>query len=255
MGRRSKRIPDDTQGVPDEEFRSAPPPRSSKPIEALTDGQDSYIKAIHGKKLVFGLGPAGTGKTFIATALAADALKSRKIKKIILTRPAVEAGEKLGFLPGEMDEKFDPYFRPVREILNQRLGHGYVDCAIKSGKIEAMPLAFMRGWTFEDCWVLLDEAQNTSPTQMKMFLTRMGENCKMIVDGDPAQTDIPGPSGLVDAVGKLRGHPDIATIRFTRDDIVRSGLVQDVIQLYDDARLLEAAGEGDRSGVLRILGT
>jgi phosphate starvation-inducible protein PhoH and related proteins len=252
MGRRSKRGVEDILIPNEDDFRVSPPPRSTKPVEAMTEGQGHYIKAINGKKLVFGLGPAGTGKTFIATAMAADALKSRQIKKIILTRPAVEAGEKLGFLPGEMDEKFDPYFRPVRDILNKRLGHGYVDCAIKSGKIEAMPLAFMRGWTFEDCWVILDEAQNTTPGQMKMFITRMGENCKMVVDGDPAQKDIMGPCGLIDAVEKLHGHADIGIVRFTRDDVVRSGLVQDVLQLYEDARLAEA---GDITGVLRTLST
>lgn len=229
--------------------RPVPAPRNLAPIKAKTYSQAAYMKAIETKKLIFGIGPAGTGKTFVATALAADRLKAKEIDKLILTRPAVEAGESLGFLPGEMDEKFDPYFRPVRNVLEARLGKGFTEYAIKSGKIEAMPLAYMRGHTFDKCFVLLDEAQNTTPVQMKMFLTRIGEESTVIVDGDPTQKDIRGSSGLLDAVDKMDGHPDVAVIRFYREDVVRSGLVQDILQAYENTD--EAS---DSEGLLRVLG-
>lgn len=208
--------------------------RKTSPLEPQTDRQADYISAIHAHTLTFGTGPAGTGKTFVATTLAADALAKRHIKKILLTRPAQEAGEKLGFLPGELDEKYEPYLRPFRDVLNKRLGASCVDNMIKNGKIEALPLAYMRGMTFEDCWVLLDEAQNTTPVQMKMFLTRIGERCKVIVNGDISQKDIPGQSGLVDALRRAHGLDDVAEVRFTRDDIVRSGLVQRLVERYED---------------------
>jgi phosphate starvation-inducible PhoH-like protein len=228
--------------------RPVPAPRNLAPIKAKTYGQSAYMKAIETKKLIFGIGPAGTGKTFVATALAADRLKAREIDKLILTRPAIEAGESLGFLPGEMDEKFDPYFRPVRNVLEARLGKGFTEYAIKSGKIEALPLAYMRGHTFDRCFVLLDEAQNTTPVQMKMFLTRIGEESTVVVDGDPTQKDIRGPSGLLDAVDRMDGHPDVAVVRFTREDVVRSGLVQDILVAYENPE-----DETERDGLRRVL--
>jgi phosphate starvation-inducible protein PhoH and related proteins len=209
-----------------------PRPRRVAALESKTDNQTNYISAIQANTLTFGTGPAGTGKTFIATTMAADALQKKHIKKILLTRPAIEAGEKLGYLPGELDEKFEPYLRPFRDILNKRLGHGFVDCALKNGKIEALPLAYMRGMTFEDCWVLLDEAQNTTPVQMKMFLTRIGDRCKVIVNGDLTQQDIPGASGLADGLQRSRGLPGVGEVAFTRDDVVRSGLVQMLVDRY-----------------------
>jgi phosphate starvation-inducible PhoH-like protein len=159
-------------------------------------------------------------------------LAKRSIKKILLTRPAQECGEKLGYLPGELDQKFEPYLRPFRDVLNKRLGTAAVDCMLKNGKIEALPMAYMRGMTFEDCWVLLDEAQNVTPMQMKMFLTRIGERCKVVVNGDLSQQDIPGESGLANALQIAQGLTDVAEVRFTRDDIVRSGLVQALVDRY-----------------------
>jgi phosphate starvation-inducible protein PhoH and related proteins len=225
-----------------------PRPRRTQPLEAKTDNQAAYIASIRSNILTFGTGPAGTGKTFIATSLAAEALQKRHIKKIFLTRPAVEVGESLGFLPGEMEEKFAPYLRPFRDVLDTRLGRGFVDCAVKNGKIEALPLAYMRGMTFDDCLVLLDEAQNTTPVQMKMFLTRIGERCKVVVNGDLSQQDIKGTSGLYDALMRTQGLPGVAEVRFDRSDIVRSGLVQMMVDRY-------ARPPDDDSGVVRFLGS
>lgn len=226
----------DKNEVTDEPYHPEPTPtlRRQKPLEALNDRQADYISAIRSNTLIFGTGPAGTGKTFVATSLAADELAKRNIKKILLTRPAQECGEKLGFLPGELDQKFEPYLRPFRDVLNRRLGAGFVDCALKNGKIEALPMAYMRGMTFEDCWVLLDEAQNATPLQMKMFLTRIGERCTVIVNGDLSQQDIPGESGLSHALMIARDLPSVEEVQFTRDDIVRSGLVQMLVDRYSD---------------------
>lgn len=198
----------------------------------MNEAQRRYDAAIEANTLTFGIGPAGTGKTYIATAKPALGLLARRWSKLIITRPAVEAGEKLGFLPGELGEKFDPYFAPVREILNRVIGRGTVEAMIRSERIVAMPLAFLRGHTLNDCFVLLDEAQNTTPVQMKLFLTRIGENSKVVVNGDLSQTDIHGPSGLADALDRLRDDPEVGVVRFTRDDVVRSGLVQRVIDAY-----------------------
>lgn len=206
---------------------------SPRPIEALNEAQKRYINAIKNFLLTFATGPAGTGKTWICSALAAQALESKQIEKIIITRPAIEAGENLGFLPGELEEKFDPYLQPFRDVLNERLGKTFVEYLIKNGIIEAAPLAYMRGRTFKDAWVILDEAQNTTPAQMKMFLTRIGSNCKVIVNGDTAQKDIRGESGLDDAVARLTWIPTVKHIHFTHEDVVRSGIVQDIIQSYE----------------------
>lgn len=204
------------------------------PIKPKTEKQKHYLHAIRHSAVTFGIGPAGTGKTFIAVCEAAELLRTRKIEKLIITRPAVEAGESLGFLPGELDEKFDPYFAPVKEILNRRLGAGQTEYLIKAGKIEAKPLAFMRGCTFDNAFVILDEAQNTTPSHMKLFLTRIGQNTRVVVDGDIKQQDIPGLSGLKDAVERF-GHRDwCSLIEFGYDDIVRSGIAREIVIGYEN---------------------
>ena len=210
------------------------PPRSPQPLRAKTKSQQEYIHAINTHMLTFGIGPAGTGKSYCAGALAAEALESGRIERIILTRPAVESGENLGFLPGDLDEKFSVYIDAFRDILNERLGAGTVDYCLHHGRIVAAPLAFMRGKTFNSkTFVILDEAQNTSPAQMKMFLTRIGEDCKVVINGDIKQSDIRGPNGLADAVERLQGLPNVYVHEFEREDIVRSGLVRDIIDRYE----------------------
>lgn len=207
-------------------------PKKAEPLQAKTEKQKRYINAIKSSKVTFGIGPAGTGKTYIAGAIACDMLISGQVEKIIITRPAVEAGESLGFLPGELEEKYEPYIAAFRDVLNERLGKTYVEYLIKAGKIEGLPLAYMRGKTFKNCIVIFDESQNATPQQMKMFLTRIGENCKAVIDGDPAQTDIPN-SGLVGAIERVSHIPDVRVIEFSRDDVVRSGFVSEVIVAYD----------------------
>ncbi len=210
------------------------PPRSPQAFHAKTSSQQSYINAIKNNMLTFGIGPAGTGKSYCAGALAAEALESGRIERIIITRPAVESGENLGFLPGDLDEKFAVYIDAFRDILNERLGAGTVDYCLRHGRIVAAPLAYMRGKTFNSkTFVILDEAQNTSPAQMKMFLTRIGEDCKVVINGDIKQSDIRGPNGLADAVDRLRGLPHVHVHEFGREDIVRSGLVRDIIDRYE----------------------
>lgn len=205
--------------------------RCAAPLEPKTDNQRRYMNAIRSSKLVFGLGPAGTGKTYIAGALAAEFLEGGRVEKIIVTRPAVEAGESLGFLPGELEEKYEPYIAAFRDVLNERLGKTYVDYLLKTGRIEAQPFAYMRGRTFKNAMVILDEAQNATAEQMKLFLTRIGEGCTVVVDGDESQTDI-GKSGLLDAVARLSYIPSVKVVKFGNQDIVRSGLVQEVIEAY-----------------------
>jgi len=207
------------------------------PLRAKTPGQSRYLNAMKSHKVIFATGPAGTGKTYVAAAHAADLLKAKQIDRILITRPAVEAGEKLGFLPGEKEEKFDPYLAPFREVLNERLGASFVKLLIKEERIVAAPLAYMRGSTFKNAFVVLDEAQNTSPTQMKMFLTRIGENCTVVVNGDVTQKDIPGQSGLADALQRLLWIPNIAHVELSRGDIVRSGVVQEIVEAYEQAPL------------------
>jgi len=210
------------------------PRRSTEELSPQNEAQRQYISAIEQNSLTFGLGPAGTGKSYCAGALACEALESGRIEQIILTRPAVEAGEQLGFLPGDINDKFDVYIDAFRDILNQRLGAGTVEYCLRHGRIVAAPLAFMRGKTFgENTFVILDEAQNTSPTQMKMFLTRIGEDCKVVINGDIAQSDIHGANGLADAAAKLRGVNGVNIHQFSHLDIVRSGLVRDIIARYE----------------------
>ncbi len=208
--------------------------RCREPLQARNDAQKKYINAIRNHCLTFGTGPAGTGKSYCAGALAAEALESGQIERIILTRPAVEAGEQLGFLPGAVDDKFAVYIDAFRDILNERLGAGTVDYNLRHGRIVAAPLAFMRGKTFSDkTFVILDEAQNTSVAQMKMFLTRIGEGCKVVINGDIKQSDIRGPNGLADAVDRVLGLPSVHVHNFRREDIVRSGLVRELIDRYE----------------------
>jgi phosphate starvation-inducible protein PhoH and related proteins len=211
---------------------SAPVARATAPIEPKTDAQKRYLNAIKTFKLVFGVGPAGTGKTFIAGAFAAMALEARQVERIIITRPAVDAGESLGFLPGELEEKYEPYLAPLRQVFWERLGKGQTEYFLKSGKIEAIPLGHMRGMTFKNAIVLLDEAQNVTPAQMKMFLTRIGEDCTVIVNGDPEQKDITGPSGLNDAIARVGYIPSVKVVKFSDRDVVRSGLVAEIVSAY-----------------------
>jgi phosphate starvation-inducible PhoH-like protein len=209
------------------QHRSGQRPR----IEPRTEAQAVYRNIIQTSELIFAIGPAGTGKTYMPTALAADALVDKRTTQVIITRPAVEAGESLGFLPGEIEEKFAPYLKPLEKVFVERLGRGAYDCALKNGKIEPSPLAFMRGETFNDCWVILDEAQNVSPEQMKMFLTRIGENCKVIVCGDTDQVDVE-ESGLADAVRRCKDIDGVAIMRFELEDVMRSRLCKAILSTY-----------------------
>ncbi len=206
-------------------------------IKARTPMQSAYMRALDKVDLVFGIGPAGTGKTYIAVAFAAHCLERGIVERIILSRPAVEAGERLGFLPGDMREKVDPYLRPLYDALYDVLPPEKVERDLETGIIEIAPLAFMRGRTLANAVVILDEAQNTTSMQMKMFLTRLGENSKMVVTGDPTQIDLPPGqrSGLEEAVSLLAGVPDIEAIRFTKTDIVRRDLVAKIVEAYDGA--------------------
>ncbi len=207
-----------------------------KPIKAKTVGQKKYVNAIKKNTVVMGIGPAGTGKTFLAVAMAVTALKSKQVERIILTRPAVEAGEKLGFLPGDLQNKIDPYLRPLYDALYEMLGTEAYQRYIERGVIEIAPLAYMRGRTLDDSFIILDEAQNTTPEQMKMFLTRLGFNSKAVVTGDLTQTDLPfgKKSGLAEAVKILEGIDDIAVHRFSEHDVVRHRLVQKIILAYEN---------------------
>ena len=210
-----------------------PDRRDDSDLTPKTRAQANYIRAIQSNPLTFGIGPAGSGKSYVAACIAARMLENREIDKIIITRPVVEAGEELGFLPGEMEEKVAPYFAPIRIILEKRLGKGHVEALLKGGRIEFLPLAYMRGMTFERAFVLLDEAQNATPTQLKMFLTRIGEDTTVCVDGDLTQRDITGPSGLADAFRRLAGLRGVACVEFSKADVVRSGLVADIIGRYE----------------------
>ena len=206
-------------------------------IVARTPAQDAYMRAMERAELVFGIGPAGTGKTYLAVAHAATLLERGDINRIILSRPAVEAGERLGFLPGDMKEKVDPYLRPLYDALYDMMRPEHVERCITSGVIEVAPLAFMRGRTLANAVVILDEAQNTTSMQMKMFLTRLGENSKMIVTGDPSQIDLPRgeKSGLVEAVNLLEGIEGVHISRFNDKDVVRHALVGRIVRAYDQA--------------------
>ena len=207
-----------------------------KLVMPRTPTQGAYIEAIRKHELVFGIGPAGTGKTYLAVACAAEALMNGEVDRIVLSRPAVEAGERLGFLPGDMKEKVDPYLRPLYDALYDCMPPEQVERRLASGEIEVAPIAFMRGRTLADAFVILDEAQNTTPAQMKMFLTRFGQNSRMVICGDPRQVDIPGGdamSGLADAVKRLEGVEGIATVRFGAGDVVRHPIVGRIVEAYE----------------------
>ncbi len=206
-----------------------------KPIRVKTIGQRHYVKTIRKRDIVFGIGPAGTGKTYLAVVLAVAALKEGLVKRIVLTRPAVEAGENLGFLPGDLQEKVDPYLRPLYDALHDVLGPEQTVKAIERGMIEIAPLAYMRGRTLDDAFIILDEAQNTTPEQMKMFLTRLGFGSKMVITGDVTQIDLPRGknSGLIEAQRILRDIEEIGIILFSEQDVVRHSLVQKIIVAYN----------------------
>ncbi len=210
-------------------------------IEAKTEGQQEYIKAMRDNGLVFAVGPAGTGKTFLATACAVEALRRDEVQRIILTRPAVEAGESLGFLPGDLKEKVDPYLRPIYDALADMLGRRQMAHYLDTGVIEIAPLAFMRGRTLNRAFVILDEAQNTLPTQMKMLLTRLGKNSRCVVTGDITQVDLSNPEkcGLLHATNILRNINGVAIINLRNTDIVRHRLVAEIVKAYDIYELQE----------------
>ena len=213
-----------------------------KPVKPKTLGQKKYIDAIQNNTITFGIGPAGTGKTYLAVAMAVRAFRDEQVSRIILTRPAVEAGEKLGFLPGDLQDKVDPYLRPLYDAMFDMMGPENFQRNMEKGTIEVAPLAYMRGRTLDDSFIILDEAQNTTPEQMKMFLTRLGFNSKAIVTGDVTQIDLPnaGRSGLVEAVKVLKNIDDIAIMRLTEKDVVRHKLVQDIIAAYEKYNNREA---------------
>ncbi|HJB42583.1 MAG TPA: PhoH family protein [Candidatus Gemmiger avicola] len=208
-----------------------------RPIHPKTLGQKEYLAAIRANPITFGVGPAGTGKTYLAVAMAVKAYKAKEVDRIILTRPAVEAGEKLGFLPGDLQNKVDPYLRPLYDGLFDLLGAEAFQRLLEKQTIEVAPLAYMRGRTLDDAFIILDEAQNTTPEQMKMFLTRMGANSKVVVTGDVTQIDLPDKarSGLVDALKVLRGIRGIAQIQLSEKDVVRHRLVQQIVKAYERA--------------------
>lgn len=206
-----------------------------RPLKAKTLGQTTYIEAMRKNTVTFCVGPAGTGKTYLAVAMAVQAFRAHQINRIILTRPAVEAGEKLGFLPGDLQNKVDPYLRPLYDALFDMMGAESFQRYMERGNIEVAPLAYMRGRTLDDSFIILDEAQNTTSGQMKMLLTRFGMNSKVVITGDITQIDLPDPkvSGLVEAVKVLKDVPDVDIIRLSNKDVIRHRLIQDIVKAYD----------------------
>jgi len=207
-------------------------PNDRKRVECLTEAQSHYYISMKSKTVTFATGCAGTGKTAVATGLACEMLLDRQIDQIVLTRPIVGVGEDMGFLPGEVEDKFDPFFAPVRAIMQQYLGYAHVDALIRSERIIVSPLQFIRGTTYDRAFMILDEAQNTTVRQMQAFLTRIGKYSTVSVNGDIEQTDIKGTSGLADAMHRFKDHPAFGFIEFEVDDIVRSGITKDVILAY-----------------------
>lgn len=224
-----------------------------KPVKPKTIGQKNYCNAIKQNTITIGVGPAGTGKTYLAVAMAVTSFRAHEVNRIILTRPAVEAGEKLGFLPGDLQSKVDPYLRPLYDALFDMLGAETYQKYLERGNIEVAPLAYMRGRTLDDSFIILDEAQNTSPEQMKMFLTRLGFNSKMVITGDVTQIDLPSGcrSGLKDAVRILKNIDGIANISFTEKDVVRHKLVQDIIKAYERAAERKDRKDSDKTFIER----
>lgn len=213
-------------------FEQVSDSKIERALRAKTETQAHYKIAIEGNQLVFGLGPAGTGKTHICTVMALKALLNKQLGSIIITRPMVTAGKGAGFLPGELEEKFAPFFEPIRQIIQPIIGASHFENLIRNEKLIAKPLDYIRGQTFDNAFVILDEAQNSTPEQMKLFLTRIGEYSKVVVNGDISQKDILGLSGLEDAVNRLNGVRNVEIIEFTEDDIVRSGIVKDILMRY-----------------------
>lgn len=208
-------------------------PSLPKPIQAKNQSQGQFMDAIKHNTLVFGLGPAGTGKSYCTAAMAAEALISGDIDRIIFTRPAVETGSSMGFLPGKLEDKFDPYFSAFKSCLISNAGKGVVECAVKNGNIVVEPLAYMRGKTFNRCFVVLDEAQNCAPEEIKMFMTRIGRNSTVVINGDLSQSDINSCSGLHDAINRVHDVHGVHVHEFTYEDIVRSNIVKDIIMKYE----------------------
>lgn len=223
---------------------------NGKPIKPKTLGQKSYVDAIRKNMIVFGLGPAGTGKTYLAMAMAITAFKNNEVSRIILTRPAIEAGEKLGFLPGDLQSKVDPYLRPLYDALYQIMGAESFSKNMEKGLIEVAPLAYMRGRTLDNAFIILDEAQNTTPAQMKMFLTRIGFGSKVIITGDASQKDLtPGTKSGLDVASRVLGKiEDIAFCNLTNKDVVRHPLVQKIVKAYDDYEAKEKYRSRDKNG-------
>ncbi len=221
---------------------------SGKPVKAKTQGQQDYVDAINSHTVTFAIGPAGTGKTYLAVALAVRALRQKTVSRIIITRPAVEAGEKLGFLPGDLQEKVDPYLRPLNDALLDMLGAESYHRHLERGSIEVAPLAYMRGRTLDESFIILDEAQNTTPEQMKMFVTRFGFNSKVVITGDVTQTDLPAytQSGLKQVIKVLEGVEGIAVRYLTSKDVVRHPLVQRIIDAYEKYEKAKARGKGSK---------
>jgi phosphate starvation-inducible PhoH-like protein len=219
-----------------------------RPVRARTAAQDNYIRAMKRNALVFGMGPAGTGKTWLAVAHAVQLFERREVDRIVLSRPAVEAGERLGFLPGDLREKVDPYLRPIYDALYDLMDARIVERALQGGEIEIAPLAFMRGRTLSNAVIILDEAQNATSMQMKMFLTRLGENSRMVVTGDPSQVDLPPGqrSGLSEAAALLAGVEGIAQIAFTAEDVIRHELVARIVAAYDNVARTPPAPDGPK---------
>ena len=226
---------------------------NGKPVKPKTLGQKKYVDEIRDKMIVFGTGPAGTGKTYLAMAMAVTAFKKEEVNRIILTRPAIEAGEKLGFLPGDLQSKIDPYLRPLYDALYQIMGADSFQRNMEKGLIEVAPLAYMRGRTLDNAYIILDEAQNTTPAQMKMFLTRIGFGSKVVVTGDDSQKDLPpdAKSGLDIAARVLRGIDDIAFCTLTSKDVVRHPLVQKIVQAYETFEAREEARSRQKDERLR----
>jgi phosphate starvation-inducible PhoH-like protein len=224
----------------------------AKAFKPMNEAQESYVSKINNHTLTFCVGPAGTGKTFCAAMAAAEAFKSRTVDRIVITRPIVEAGEQIGFLPGDMNEKVGPYVAPFVDALKRVMGSGQVEALVEHGKIEFLPLAFMRGHSLDNTFLVLDEAQNVTKAQMKLFLTRIGKNTKVIVDGDITQKDI-DVHGLDDAIERLVRVKGVALQRFTEADIVRSGIVRDIIKAYSSDFFYEATDDEDEEGLNRFL--